>query len=907
MALTWRRFQFFDRDSVEFPASSTSSSPSSMLFDSSVSLTSSCSGRSLLFFSDSTGQLRCFTRSFHSFTWPAHEGPIVAIKFLPYQSGVLLTLGSDGDGNSSIKLWLFNQQENQEIPQPFCARSLKLFSKAFPAVPITCFDCLPDLSQISLGLSNGAIMLFDGNLLRDRSPKQSLIEREGNIVTGMHFRWDQQIPSTVSLFVCTPMAVRSLFTRGTSSAKTTKVEVDNENGSELRCSTLNQANRLIIANQEAVFFYEAEEKQQAFGFKGPKKLVFWFSHYLVLVQEVSQELMVDSASASNLLARDQLTVYDLNNKFIAYQGKFDPILELVHQWGCLFVVTEGNNVFQLSEKELTAKMEMLFKKNLYQIALALAQSSNSEESFLMEIYEMYGDHLYSKGDYDGAIQQYLETIRWSEPSSIIRKFLDAQRIHNLTKYLEALHRVQRANADHTTLLLNCYAKLKDKQKLEEFIQSTSSIKFDVKTAICVCRQANYFDQALMLAKREQEHPFYIKILLEDCRNYEEALSYIKVLDRDAAETLLREHGQLLLTQLPTETTDALILLCTRWPVGDDNHYSAPESFLPFFVEEPSQLQRFLEQLLLSSPSSSNSSSQLFTTLLELYLRQTPQNPTVILNLLKSSTSPHDGDMQALILCKFHQFEKGILFLYAKLKLYQEIVLHHCERAQHAKLLKACKKFGTSQPELWILALNYFASYEGSESVEEAIQICLEPIERFNLLPPLRAIQILSQSNSHQPLAVVKEFLIRTLKNEANFIASDQHEIDRFQSESAAMKEEIKRLQVCPITFQGIKCHACSNSLQLPAIHFLCQHSYHSRCLLDQQSGSSGSGSENFSSPECPKCSQEYRKVKEIKESMKNSANQHDRFFKLLEESNDGFATVAEYFGRGILEQKENKE
>lgn len=67
----------------------------------------------------------------------------------------------------------------------------------------------------------------------------------------------------------------------------------------------------------------------------------------------------------------------------------------------------------------------------------------------------------------------LRTIGKLEPSYVIRKFLDAQRIHNLTAYLQALHRQSLANADHTTLLLNCYTKLKDSSKLEEFIKVTA--------------------------------------------------------------------------------------------------------------------------------------------------------------------------------------------------------------------------------------------------------------------------------------------------------------------------------------------------------------------------------------------------------------------------------------------------
>lgn len=65
---------------------------------------------------------------------------------------------------------------------------------------------------------------------------------------------------------------------------------------------------------------------------------------------------------------------------------------------------------------------------------------------------------------------FCRTIGKLEPSYVIRKFLDAQRIHNLTAYLQALHRQSLANADHTTLLLNCYTKLKDSSKLEEFIK-----------------------------------------------------------------------------------------------------------------------------------------------------------------------------------------------------------------------------------------------------------------------------------------------------------------------------------------------------------------------------------------------------------------------------------------------------
>ena len=54
---------------------------------------------------------------------------------------------------------------------------------------------------------------------------------------------------------------------------------------------------------------------------------------------------------------------------------------------------------------------------------------------------------------------------------MIRKFLDAQRMPQLASYLEALHNRGMANSEHTTLLINCYTKLKEKEKLHDFIYS----------------------------------------------------------------------------------------------------------------------------------------------------------------------------------------------------------------------------------------------------------------------------------------------------------------------------------------------------------------------------------------------------------------------------------------------------
>jgi hypothetical protein len=110
---------------------------------------------------------------------------------------------------------------------------------------------------------------------------------------------------------------------------------------------------------------------------------------------------------------------------------------------------------------------------------------------------------------------------------VVRRFLDGQLTANLTTYLQALHAAGQANQQHTTLLLNCYTKLKDVARLNAFVSDGTDTgdadgniegggnnnnnnnnnngggggggggggaRFDVQTATRVCALAGYRDQ-----------------------------------------------------------------------------------------------------------------------------------------------------------------------------------------------------------------------------------------------------------------------------------------------------------------------------------------------------------------------------------------------------------------------------
>lgn len=107
-----------------------------------------------------------------------------------------------------------------------------------------------------------------------------------------------------------------------------------------------------------------------------------------------------------------------------------------------------------------------------------------------------------------------------------------------------------------------------------------------------------------------------------------------------------------------------------------------------------------------------------------------------------------------------------------------------------------------------------------------------------------------------------------------------------------MRKEIEDLRTNARIFQLSKCTACTFTLDLPAVHFMCMHSFHQRCLGDNEK-------------ECPECAPEYRSVMEMKRSLEQNSKDQDRFFQLVKSSKDGFSVIAEYFGKGVISKTSN--
>ncbi|NP_001120879.1 vacuolar protein sorting-associated protein 11 homolog [Xenopus tropicalis] len=876
--LQWRRFVFFEKEQVRAPGEGGS------LLTMPSGLTVCDSGRGSLLFGDMTGNIWFLPRSLQLTSFQAYKLRVTHLHQLK-QHNILVSVGEDEEGiNPLVKVW---NLEKRDGGSPLCTR-------IFPAIPgnkptvVSCITVHENLNFMAIGFADGSVVLTKGDITRDRHSKTQILQEGSYPVTGMAFR---QTGKTTHLFVVTTENVRSYELTQKDYPYT---ELDSH-GCGLRCSALSDPSQdlqFVVAGNECVYLYQPDERGPCFAFEGQKMIVHWYRGYLIIVSKDRLEF-AGRAGDSQAMDRQTLTIYDLSNKLIAYSSAFTEVVDVLAEWGSLYVLTRDGLLHALHEKDTQTKLEMLFKKNLFVMAISLAKSQHLDSDGLSEIFRQYGDHLYNKGDHDGAIQQYIRTIGKLEPSYVIRKFLDAQRIHNLTAYLQALHLQSLANADHTTLLLNCYTKLKDSARLEEFIKaSEGEVRFDVEIAIKVLRQAGYHSHALYLAEKHAHHEWYLKIQLEDIKNFQEALQYIGRLPFPQAESNMKRYGKTLMCHVPNETTQLLNNLCTSFPQNGEGSRANPEEFIPIFANNPSELKTFLEHMI---KEHSDSPQGVYDTLLELRLQNwahelDPQLKNQLhddaISLLKSGRFKNVFD-KALVLCQMHNFQNGVLYLYEQGKLFQQIMHYHMQNDQYQKVIEACERYGEQETCLWEQALSYFARKE--EDCKEYIAMVLGHIENRNLMPPLLVVQTLAH-NSTATLSVIREYLINKMQKLSQKIEEDERTVHQYREDTARIRREIQELRTSPKIFQKTKCSICSSSLELPSVHFLCGHSFHQHCFE--------SYAEN--DVDCPTCLPENRKVLDMIQAQEEKRELYDQFQHQLKHSSDGFSVVADYFGRGVF-------
>ena len=222
----------------------------------------------------------------------------------------------------------------------------------------------------------------------------------------------------VSLFVATTSNLRCYRTAAPRHMLRAGGEELDQAGCKVGCAvsaTIDDSQFMVLAQPAGVFFFSPEDRGVCYASDLDKSRLAWFRGYLIV------------ASTEATSGRCTVSVYDLKNKFVAFTlvpqsggqrrgggtaQRSPVVLDILSEWGAIFVLTQNHVMYQLVEKDTATKLEHLFKIHLFDIAISLAFSNNYDYANIMDIYRMYGDYLYKKNDFDGAIMQYTYTIRY---------------------------------------------------------------------------------------------------------------------------------------------------------------------------------------------------------------------------------------------------------------------------------------------------------------------------------------------------------------------------------------------------------------------------------------------------------------------------------------------------------------
>ena len=172
----------------------------------------------------------------------------------------------------------------------------------------------------------------------------------------------------------------------------------------------------------------------------------------------------------------------------------------------------------------------------------------------------------------------------------------------------------------------------------------------------------------------------------------------------------------------------------------------------------------------------------WNTLLELYLTlPAPKSPDLSVKsfpdilrdkasrVLKSETIPYDP-MHALILCSSYGHTPGLVLLWEKMGMYEDILRFWMDRENEGNTPEASSQvvhhlnlYGPTRPHLYPLVLRFLTSSPELLSRHTAdIQTVLEHIEREKIMPPLGVIQVLSR-NGVASVGLVKQWLMTRIK------------------------------------------------------------------------------------------------------------------------------------------------
>ena len=572
--------------------------------------------------------------------------------------------------------------------------------------------------------------------------------------------------------------------------------------------------------------------------------------FVTVTESGSSYILV--ASTDSKSKRDTVDVYDTTNKLVAFHVLLSPGHKALRASGITtnhrtmsdgaqrgglssaIVLTSGGSIVTLTEKLTSKKVLLLVQKNLYSAAISMAFADPSYKAIdIMALYQRHAEHLYRKGDFMSAMDQYIHTIGSLQPSYVIFRFLDASKIPLLIRYLEELRSRNLSSIMHSELLKTCYLKLHKTDAAERLATELSST---LESSKC------------------------ISALSSSLHNPSEALSIVCSFEAPYAVEALTQYGATLARTLPRETAGLVMRLCdgTYTPsiLANNSETAMHAETKSSTIDRPVVSDKYPAHLFSNSFLENSKllrmilahcyqkkcilSSELKRTLLELTLEEWNAAKRVDdAELMKTRhkdamsvlTDQHEdiGDCEALVIVQLAGFIEGEVLLYERMQIVPLLLEQYAKNGNEKsrrQMLAMCR----SDPELLADVLGKFVTMsnkdvhfrgkdKGSinavsesemEQIFKDIKEGLTVAQAQGVLPPARVVRILAGEGSGEfsnvnscsqqrddvcsvPLPIALDYIGSTLDESKKTILQLKNSVEEYNNMCNAMEAEINDL------------------------------------------------------------------------------------------------------------------
>lgn len=202
---------------------------------------------------------------------------------------------------------------------------------------------MEDLTQVAVGFANGAVTVIRGDLIHDRGTKQRTVFESEEPITGLAIR---ESPMTI-LYIATTGRISNLVISGKGQGQPPRT-VDSQ-GCAVRCMSVDkETGDIIIARDDAVYYYGPNGRGPSFAFDGPKKMITAFKDYVGLVcppkvAQVSKSKTyrrLGGSEMGDLFSTSSFSLLETDLRYIAHTVSLSTeVKEVFSEWGELFLLT----------------------------------------------------------------------------------------------------------------------------------------------------------------------------------------------------------------------------------------------------------------------------------------------------------------------------------------------------------------------------------------------------------------------------------------------------------------------------------------------------------------------------------------------------------------------------------------